>query len=211
VLLNRLFPGILLCLLLAGGACDAPVVEAPGAPDGVNDGSAMPIPQDGSAVDAGSPEDLSEVEDTAEDPPEVEDTAEDPPEADFVLGVNETGKNQPGAFTELPEGGDLFVELGAQGLWMVVLAFKTYGHFDGKVIIRATLSVGGESQGELALAKQKLVPGGDGWEYYYNFFLVVPDSALAGQPAVVTMKIQDDATQELRVDLSRSVMLTGGM
>jgi hypothetical protein len=210
VLLSRRFPGLLLCLLLIGGACDAPIVEAPGTPDAVDDGSTGTTPQDGTAVDSGVPEDLSGVADAAEDSPVVEDTAEAPPEADFVLGFNETGKNQPGAFTELPEGGDLFVELGAQGLWMVVLAFKTYGHFDGKVIIRATLSVGGESQGELALAKQKLVPGGDGWDYYYNFFLIVPDPALAGQQAMVTMKVQDDETQEYRVDLSRSVVLTGG-
>ena len=55
-----------------------------------------------------------------------------------------------------------------------------------------------------------MLPGGDGWDYYYNFFLVVPDPALAGQEAQVTLQVEDDETQEIVVVIERNVTLTGG-
>ena len=93
---------------------------------------------------------------------------------------------------------------------MVVLAFKTYGYFDGKVLIRAWIEVDGVREGELALAKQKLLPGGDEWDYYYNFFLVVPDPALAGKKAIVAMQVKDELNEENVVLVERNLTLTGG-
>jgi hypothetical protein len=200
MLLNRLC--VITCLTLTTliAACEVPTVQSPA---GSEDGPVSGLIDD----DAGR----ANVGDTAlqtQDSMEME--VLEPPEQELVLGVNVTGKNTPEFFSELPDGGDLFVELGAQGLWMVVLAFRTHGYFDSKVIIRAWIEVDGIRQGELALAKQKLLPGGDGWDYYYNFFLVVPDPGLAGREAVVTMQVEDDLTQETVVLTQLNVLLTGG-
>lgn len=198
MLLNRLvFTAALITLVTLTG-CDVPTVESP-------------IDR----LDATSPETTDTGSTPKTDGSDGLDTVVDAettsaPESEFVIGVNVTGKNTPEFFSELPEDGDLFVELGAQGLWMVVLAFKTYGYFEGKVLIRSWIEVAGERVGELALAKQKLLPGGDGWDYYYNFFLVVPDPALAGQEAQVTLQVEDDETQEIVVVIERNVTLTGG-
>ena len=198
MLLNRLVFTAALSALVVLTGCDVPTVESPVdgldtiSPESTDTGA--PPTTDGDAV----PDIVVEAETTSA------------PESEFVIGVNVTGKNTPEFFSELPENGDLFVELGAQGLWMVVLAFKTYGYFDGKVLLRSWIEVAGERVGELALAKQKLLPGGDGWDYYYNFFLVVPDPALAGQEAQVTLQVEDDETQEIVVVIERNVTLTGG-
>lgn len=200
MLLNRLSVATLLATTALVIGCEAPRV---------GDADAGAQPQSGAAPDVivdGATWDGNEA------PPErARPTDTDGAEAQgFTLGVNVTGKNTPAFFEVLPEGGDLVVELGAQGLWMVVLAFKTHGYFDGRVLIRAWIDVNGERQGELALAKQKLLPGGDGWDYYYNFFLVVPDPALAGHEAVVTMQVEDDLTQELVIERQLNVSLIGG-
>lgn len=146
----------------------------------------------GVAPDAAEPEDVPQV---------------DP---EFVLGVNKTGENKPAFFTDLPDEGELNIEFGPQGLWMVVLAFKTRGIFasDAKLLMNGRVDVGGIPQGELALAKQKLVPGGDGWDYYYNFFLVVNDETVAGSEGLVTFSVEDDEGH--KVDEVRTVRLTGG-
>ena len=198
MLLNRLVLTAALMAIMPLTGCDVPTVEGP--IDGLNTTSPDP-------TDTGAPAttDGDAVPDIVVDAETMS-----APESEFVVGVNVTGKNTPEFFSELPEDGDLLVELGAQGLWMVVLAFKTHGHFDGKVLIRSWIEVAGERVGELALAKQKLLPGGDGWDYYYNFFLVVPDPALAGQEARVTLQVEDDENQEIVVVIERNVTLTGG-
>ena len=200
MLLNRLAFTTVFAAMVLATACDVPTVQSPiTSEDGANQDEAD------AAVDTAS---SGDAEAATEDVQEAEAIA--PPDQEFILGRNVTGKNTPEFFSDLPEGGDLFVELGAQGLWMVVLAFKTYGYFDSKVLIRAWIEVDGVREGELALAKQKLLPGGDGWDYYYNFFLVVPDPGLAGRDAVVTMQVEDDLTQEIVVLMERNVTLTGG-
>lgn len=200
MLLNRLFLRICLAALGLAAACDVPAVQSPVVP---GDGAALDgIDGSASHPDAGTAG-STPVDGTGAEPVEH-------PDQQFVLGVNVTGKNTPEFFTELADGGELFVELGAQGLWMVVLAFRTQGYFDSKVTIRAWVEVEGVREGELALAKQKLLPGGDGWDYYYNFFLVVPDPGLAGREASVTMQVEDDLTQETVVVTELNVLLTGG-
>ena len=203
MLLNRTLHTTLLAISAVVVACDVPVVAS------------SPTDVQGELTSDGPTElpDVSEgvdAPDASEDADVPQDDEIATPDQAFAIGVNETGKNTPDSFEELPEGGELLVELGAQGLWMVVLAFRTYGYFDAKVIIRATIEVGGESQGELALAKQKLAPGGDGWDYYYNFFLVVPDPALAGEEALIRMRVEDDLTEEIEVLVERQVTLVGG-
>ncbi len=133
-------------------------------------------------------------------------------QGEFVVGVNETGRNTPEYFRELPEGADLTMEFGPQGLWMVVLAFRTHDliqaplFLDGKV----ELVEGAELLGRLQLADQPLFPGGDGWDYYYNFFLVVAVETrdVAGDQADITLNVRSaEGTTHV---FTRRVILRGG-
>ena len=95
--------------------------------------------------------------DAADASPEADVEEGDPP---FVLGVNITGQSIPGSFSELPEGAELLVEYGPQGLWMVVLAFKTKDLFDGVLLIKAAVESEGMLQGEFTMTGQEKRGGG---------------------------------------------------
>lgn len=127
---------------------------------------------------------------------------------EFVLGTNVVGANDPTSFSALSEGDALEVQIGFQGLWMVVLAFKTRDMFDGELFLSAELMVGEASQGTLSLAGQKPTAGPGGWFYYYNFFLVVNDPGVGGQPGQIHFEAHDDQGHEHAVTLG--VALTGG-
>ncbi len=126
----------------------------------------------------------------------------------FVFGNNVTGKSTPNFFIPIAEGAELNVELGPQGLWMVVLAFKTKGMFKPPLKLGGKVMMAGKNLGELKLAKQKLLNGGDGFEYYYNFFLVVAPEGVAGKKATIEFDIED-ATGKTHA-LKHPVVLTGG-
>ncbi len=127
---------------------------------------------------------------------------------EFVLGTNVVGADDPASFSALSEGGALEVQIGFQGLWMVVLAFKTRDMFAGELFLSAELTVDGASQGTLSLAQQKPTAGPGGWSYYYNFFLVVDDPGVGGQPGQIHFVAHDDHGHEHAVALG--VALTGG-
>ena len=123
----------------------------------------------------------------------------------FEFGVNTTGTNTPEHFSLLNHGDSLGVELGFQGLWMVVLAFRTRDIFTGDLTILTSIQVGDDEQGVLGLARQRLIPGGDGLGYYYNLFLVVREPEVAGSEAVVTLDVTDE--QGVQVLETRTVNL----
>ncbi len=130
----------------------------------------------------------------------------------FELGVNVTGRNTSAYYSALPEGGELNVEYGPQGLWMVVLAFRTrnvWSESDAELLIYASCRVDGENIGELTLAKQRLLLGGDGWWYYYNLFLVVDESRAAGSEATIEISVEDPSTGQ-NVQHDQIVSLVGG-
>ena len=80
----------------------------------------------------------------------------------FEIGTNVTGANTPDSFTPLIDGDELNIELGFQGLWMVVLAFRFRDLLQGQLTIITRIAVDGTVLGELGLAKQKVHPGGNG-------------------------------------------------
>ena len=105
----------------------------------------------------------------------IEDVADD---AILELGTNVTGMSTPDSFSTLGDGDDLFVELGFQGSYMVVLAVRTRGFVtEGKVNLQVALSVGGEEKAKLKYKKKSLLPGADDLSYFYNIFLVTEDYA----------------------------------
>ncbi len=163
---------------------------------GVSDG-------DQAGADSGGSADSASAADTAG------------PEPAFELGTNVTGKNTPPFYSALAEGGTVNVELGPQGLWMVVLAFKTRAMFTPPLFLSGDIVVTDhDTAGSLKLKKQKVFPGGDGFDYYYNFWLVVkkPDGSfpvgVAGKKAVVTFEVTDADNKVHKV--VRNVSLTGG-
>jgi len=185
---------LLLVLLLpfAALACDS---------DG---GAALEDIADISGVDADT---HSESADAGGDTPSTGDAEETDPS--FVLGVNITGQSTPSSFNALPEGEDLLVEYGPQGLWMVVLAFKTKGLFEVPLLIKASVESQGMLQGEFTMTGQELLPGPDGYAYFYNFFLVVSDPEVAGSPGIISFSVTDAAG--VTHEVVREVQLVGGL
>ena len=141
--------------------------------------------------------------------PDASDDDVEEVEPPFILGVNITGQSIPASFTELPEGDELLVEYGPQGLWMVVLAFKTKDLFEGLLLIKAAVESEGILQGEFTMTGQQLLPGPGGYAYFYNFFLVVSDPNVAGSPGVVTLSVTD-ATGFTHEEV-RNVQFVGGL
>jgi hypothetical protein len=128
--------------------------------------------------------------------------------SDFVLGFHPAGAMTPSQFSPLAEGSELEVVLGLQGLWMVVLSFKTCGFFNGPIDILGRVEVDGQSLGQLGLNEQTLVPEEDGFDYFYNFFLVVSLPHLAKGPGTVVFHAEDGIGNA--VDKEVSVRLIGG-
>ena len=127
--------------------------------------------QDTDTVPAVSDDTVIPVVQTAATP--IEDVADD---AILELGTNVTGMSTPDSFSVLGDGDDLFVELGFQGSYMVVLAVRTRGFVtEGKVNLQVALSVGGEEKAKLKYKKKSLLPGADDLSYFYNIFLVTED------------------------------------
>jgi len=190
VLLGRTAP-VALLLGLTLFACDASTIATPDA-------------------DAVQPADVDVSTDVQPDvgPQEDSDAGDEPPGPLFELGTNVTGANTPDSFSPLIDGDELYIELGFQGLWMVVLAFRTRGIFPGKVTIITRISADDVVQGELGLAKQTLHAGGAGLDYYYNLFLVVMEPSVAGSTGTITLEVYDD--EDHRVEETLEVQLTGG-
>ncbi|MCO4764389.1 MAG: hypothetical protein KC502_22955 [Myxococcales bacterium] len=136
----------------------------------------------------------------------------------FELGTNVTGKNTRKFYTPVPEGATLNVELGPQGLWMVVLAFKTKGLLTDPLFLSGGITVeGDDAAGQLALKKQKTILSDDGFRYYYNFWLVVKNDELpaphapkgvVGKKATITLELTGAKGKKHTV--VRHVTLSGG-
>ena len=126
----------------------------------------------------------------------------------LVIGTNPTGNDDAALFAPLYEGDPLEIEFGFQGLWMVVLAFKTQP-LQGRVTVVARVRTDdGHVIGEFGLAKQELVEGDDGDAYYLNLFCVVEGTDAVGERATVEIEVEDKAGTQLSDTVM--VMLTGG-
>jgi len=151
------------------------------------------------------------IDDAIEDLTTTDVAVDAPVEPALVLGANVVLQHHPSAFTELTDGDHLEIELGGfNGLWMVVLAFKTRGYFPGRVIVFADVSVNGEEISSLSLSKQDLIPADDGWDYYYDLFLIANDTSVGGQEAIVDLTVRDYENQEFEVSLQSKLLVVGG-
>ena len=140
-----------------------------------------------------------------------QDAADVEEEPALILGVNEVLQKHPSAFTALEDGDALEIELGGfNGLWMMVLAFKTRGYFPERVIVFADVTVDGKEISSLSLSKQSLEPGGDGWDYYYDLFLIANDTTAGGKEAVVDLTVRDYEGKEFEVSIQKKLLIVGG-
>ncbi|MDP6945026.1 MAG: hypothetical protein QF464_12810 [Myxococcota bacterium] len=127
----------------------------------------------------------------------------------LVLGTNPTGLEDPTLFEPLASGDDLEIELGFQGLWMVVLALQTQDVVTGLMTVEASVVTEGTSIGEFGIAKQLFETGVDGRDYYLNLFLVVSGPESVGHPATVSVTLTDPSLR--RTEARVEVVLTGGI
>lgn len=162
----------------------------------------------GSEGDAGGNNGNGEADaamDAAADMGGQPDAAGDAAEAGgFEIGTNVVSMNTPDSYTAMTDGSAVPFVYGVQGSWMVVLAFRTHDMFDGMFDVRASISIDGVDSGDIWLEGQETFPGGDGWDYYYNLFLPIPDEPPAeGTPMHLTLSVEDMAgtTAELAYDV----------
>lgn len=89
----------------------------------------------------------------------------------FLIGTNPVEEDTPETFTPFEDEGDACIVKGTQGWWMILAAFKTRGVFEGKVLIQGSIEQDGEVLVENGFDKQTLEEGGDGFSYFFNYFL----------------------------------------
>jgi len=134
------------------------------------------------------------------------------PDSDDVpgvaLGTHAQWKQQPEHFRVLEDEGELPIVLGQQGLWMVVLALRSYETLEGELDLVVRVDAAGVTLGELYLVEMALDPELDGRDYIYDIWLIVSDPSLATYTAEVSIDIVDSGGMELT--LERSVVLSGG-
>lgn len=187
-----------ICLAVAG--CDAGGgVDAGGATDPADDTAAQDAAGD-TAPDGASDAPIADAADTDATPAQP-----------FTPGLNPAGVHDPTQFAPLVDGQDLAIELGGQGLWMVVTAFRTRGIFEGLVTVETELRSGDALVNGLGLAGQTLEREDDGFDYFYDLYLVVDAAALDGsdaQAATWWLRVRDQAGHEAESNLA--LTLTGG-
>lgn len=128
-------------------------------------------------------------------------------DAPFTLGTHPQRASSPDMWR--PLGSELDVELGGQGSWMVVLGFRTRAFFSDRVDINAVITLPERELGSLSLTRQRLLPGGDGYDYFYDFFLVVDvfDITVDGREATLTFSV---SSEDHTLEETHTVILRGG-
>ena len=144
-------------------------------------------------------------------PPGPGPTDTDAPDADagpgVSIGTHSQWKQQPDDFIALHDDSELPIVLGHQGLWMVVLAVRSFETLEGELDLVARIEAANVID-EMMLINRPLDRELDGADYLYDIWLVVSDPSLASYQATVTLELTD--SNGLEVVLERSVLLTGG-
>jgi hypothetical protein len=204
-------PRSLLLSLLLGAAlaagCEA--ADDAGAADGgtVTGGDAGGPATDGAGTGGGGGSDTGTAPGTDDLPGAGDPGTTGPPE--LTVGTNVTGKNTPADFTALADGDPLRVELGFQGAYMVVLAFKAKGLPKGKVDVAASLVSGATTLGQIKLKGKTPAPGGNGFTYYYNLFVITEGfDPWLGEPATARVVVSEPGGEPI-AEASVTGPLTG--
>jgi len=152
------------------------------------------------------PEPGPDAGDATEDGSTTEPDIDDVP--GVALGTHAQWKQQPEHFRVLEDGSELPIVMGHQGLWMVVLALRSYETLEGGLDLVFRVDAADSTLGVLQLVEMTLDPELDGRDYIYDIWLLVSDPSLATYTAEVSVDIVDSNGLELTIE--RSVVLSGG-
>src|SRR5690606_37283120 len=113
---------------------------------------------------------------------------------EFYVGVNTVFETEPMFFTQIDDNAEIPVTQGFQGTWMVVVAFKTRALLSGNLSIDASIELDGMPAGSLSLDQQVPLPGNDGYDYYYNYFVDMGlfEPPMMGLPLTIHLTVSDD-------------------
>lgn len=111
---------------------------------------------------------------------------------ELQIGTNPAYEAMPQSFTPMSDGAEVPITFGVQGSWMVVLAFRTRDMFEGQFDVVGEITIDGVQAGRLWLELQETFPGGDGWDYYYNFFLAIDHEPARGTPTHILVRVTDE-------------------
>lgn len=128
----------------------------------------------------------------------------------FELGTHPQRANHPSQWRPLSDTID--VELGGQGLWMIVLGFRTREIFTADVEITGTLSIPGRELGTLTLSRQQLLHADDSCAYFYDFFLALDifDISVDGVEATLVFSVTGDPNPSEHINETHTLTLRGG-
>lgn len=109
------------------------------------------------------------------------------------IGVNPVGVQTPQAFHLLEPGDEVLVEWGFQGFQMIVLAARTDQPGTEPIWMSSTFTLDGEVVASARIRDAGLEPGGDGWYYAFDHFVITaePDPWLA-KDLELTVALEDD-------------------
>jgi hypothetical protein len=124
-------------------------------------------------------------------------------------GTNPVSAKEAGAFHHLVTGDELTIEWGFQGFMMIVLAARANAPGPQPIWMSSALTLDGEVVASARIREKALVPGGDGWYYSFDHFVLTPDpDPWIMKDLVLSVALEDDAgvllgesTVEVRVVL----------
>lgn len=111
---------------------------------------------------------------------------------ELQVGYHVAYESTPDGVVFLEDGMEVPLTFGVQGSWMVVLGFRTQDLFEGMLDVQGEMYVEDVEAGRLWLELQETFPGGDGWDYYYNFFLAIDHQPEQGTPARIVVRVIDE-------------------
>lgn len=109
------------------------------------------------------------------------------------VGTNPVGAKDPSAFHPLAAGAPVAVEWGFQGFYMVVLAVRADGPGPVPVWLSSSFTLDGDVVASARMSEDRLLPGGDGWFYAYDHFVLTPGwESWVDHEVQLTFSVEDE-------------------
>lgn len=118
------------------------------------------------------------------------DAADTGPAAVFVVGTNPVHREDGVSdFVPVPDGGQVPVVVGDQGLYMVIVAVRTTGLLVSPVSVDAELRYAGHRIAEFEFEGIDLDPMEDGFDYLWDVFLAFEGTPFTGLPLELELDV----------------------
>lgn len=122
------------------------------------------------------------------------------PQGRFVLGQNPAGVDSPRLFFPIEDGAVVDLQLGHQGLWMVVLAIQTSGVFAGTFDLEVEVEAEGGVIADQTLSRVRTIRWRDGNDYLLNWFIAVEGLDASLKPGRIRVRAWDESGAERFVE-----------